>query len=253
MLNKTMPLKRDSANWSLGSAGTVGQRAVHGYASNYSNANRLDSRAHQAADSAAMAQGLSPLFQRSLALLALLLLSPLLLCLVALIRLESPGRAVFLQQRVGLNGRRFSFYKFRSMRIASDPRYVDITALASDREGVCKKFRQDPRVTTIGRFIRKFSIDELPQLINVVKGDMLLVGPRPALVGEVDAYDYEVRARLQTMPGLTGLWQVSGRADTSFEQQVELDLRYIENKSFWQDVSIIFATIPAVLGAKGAY
>lgn len=214
---------------------------------------QVGSEARSVVASAATSRGLSPLLQRSLALIALLLISPLLLCILVMIRLESPGRAVFAQQRIGLNGRRFSFYKFRSMRVPSDPRYVDVTALASDREGVCKKFRQDPRVTTIGRFIRKFSIDELPQLVNVVKGDMLLVGPRPALVGEVDAYDYAVRARLQTMPGLTGLWQVSGRADTSFEQQVELDLRYIKNKSFWQDVSIIFATIPAVLGAKGAY
>lgn len=197
--------------------------------------------------------GLNPTFQRLVALLGLIAISPFLLLMAALIRLESPGNPFFTQTRVGLNGRRFAFYKFRSMRVSSDPKYIDVSQMKSDRDGVCNKFFNDPRVTRIGRFIRKYSIDEIPQLINVVRGDMLLIGPRPALVTETDVYSMKARKRLSTMPGLTGLWQVSGRADTTFEEQVELDIRYVEEKSWVQDLKILFATIPVVLFGKGAY
>ena len=197
--------------------------------------------------------GLNPMIQRVVALVGLVLISPVLLIAALLIRLESPGNPIFSQTRVGLNGRRFSFYKFRSMRVSTDPKYVDVSAMGSDRDGVCKKFFNDPRVTRIGRVIRKYSIDELPQLINVVKGDMLLIGPRPALVPETDQYSMKARKRLEKMPGLTGLWQVSGRADTSFEEQVELDIRYVEAQSWVEDIKILFATIPVVLFGKGAY
>ena len=197
--------------------------------------------------------GLSPVLQRMVALVGLILISPVLLITALLIRLESPGNAIFKQTRVGLHGRRFDFYKFRSMRVSTDPKYVDVSKKESDRDGVCKKFFNDPRVTRIGKIIRKYSIDELPQLINVVKGDMLLIGPRPALVQETDIYSMTARQRLQILPGLTGLWQVSGRADTTFEEQVSLDIRYIKEQSWIQDIKILLSTIPVVLFGKGAY
>jgi len=197
--------------------------------------------------------GLSAMMQRLLALIGLTLLSPVLLMVTSLVRLESPGKALFSQTRVGENGRRFTCYKFRSMRIPEDPDYVDVSNFKSDRGGVCNKFYNDPRVTPIGKVIRKFSIDELPQLLNVVKGDMLLIGPRPALIIESDQYSMVARQRLATMPGLTGLWQVSGRADTSFEEQISLDIRYVKEQSWFNDLKILLSTIPVVLLGKGAY
>jgi len=197
--------------------------------------------------------GLNVLIQRIIALLGVMLLSPVLLIITTLIRLESPGRALFSQTRVGENGRRFTCFKFRSMRIPEDPNYIDVSDLKSDRGGVCNKFYNDPRVTPIGKIIRKFSIDELPQLLNVVKGDMLLIGPRPALIIESDQYSMVARQRLTTMPGLTGLWQVSGRADTSFEEQISLDIRYVKEQSWFNDLKILLSTIPVVLLGKGAY
>lgn len=196
---------------------------------------------------------LYPLLQRFIALLGLIVMSPVLLLVALLIRLESPGNPFFSQTRVGLCGRRFSFYKFRSMRVSSDPKYVDVSKLKSDRDGVCNKFYNDPRVTKIGKIIRKYSIDELPQLWNVVKGDMVLIGPRPALTIETDQYSMKARERLTAMPGLTGLWQVSGRADTTFEEQIALDIRYVQEQSFIQDLKILLATVPVVLFGKGAY
>jgi len=187
------------------------------------------------------------------ALLALLILSPILLLSFLAIRINSEGPAIYTQTRVGLFGRHFRMYKFRSMYQPSDSRYVDIKNIQSDREGVCKKLFNDPRITAVGKVIRKLSIDELPQLINVFQGDMLMIGPRPALVEEVEAYSLEQFRRLDAKPGLTGLWQVSGRADTSFEEQMALDLRYIEEKDLFLDLYILFATVPAVLTGKGAY
>jgi lipopolysaccharide/colanic/teichoic acid biosynthesis glycosyltransferase len=197
--------------------------------------------------------GLSPIFQRALALLGLVIISPFLILIAVVIRLESPGKAIFTQTRVGENGRRFQFYKFRSMRTQHDPKYVDISKYKSDREGVCNKFFNDPRVTKVGIYIRKYSIDELPQLINVVLGDMVLVGPRPALTQESDQYSMKARKRFNASPGLTGLWQVSGRADTSFEEQINLDVSYVEKKCILSDLKILFATVPVVLFGKGAY
>jgi exopolysaccharide production protein ExoY len=197
--------------------------------------------------------GLHPVFQRFCAFIGLVVISPLLMLIALAIRLESPGNPFFKQTRVGLNGRRFNFYKFRSMRVSTDPKYIDVSAMKSDRDGVCNKFFNDPRVTRIGRIIRKYSIDELPQLINVMMGDMLLIGPRPALVQETDAYTMTARERLVAVPGLTGLWQVSGRADTTFEEQVALDLRYVQEQSWINDIKILLSTIPVVLFGKGAY
>ena len=195
-----------------------------------------------------------PLFvQQILAGLALLVLSPLMLVVMILIRIESPGSIFFSQIRVGEYGRHFRMYKFRSMYLTSDHRYQEPDPNSSVREGVCKKYIADPRITFIGRFIRKYSIDELPQLFNIVKKDMCLVGPRPALAIETYQYDLNEQARLFTKPGLTGLWQVSGRADTNFEQQLQLDTSYIAQQSVWMDCKILCLTVPAVLSARGAY
>ena len=193
------------------------------------------------------------LLQRLVALLGLVMLSPLLLTVALLIRSSSPGAALYTQVRVGKQGRRFKIYKFRSMRMPTDPLYPAMDKIKSDREGVCVKMYRDPRITAIGRLIRKLSIDELPQLWNVVLGDMALIGPRPALINEVAQYDYDMMNRLNTLPDFTGLWQVSGRADTTFEQQIQLDLRYVSQQSVWLDLRILMLTVPAVLLGKGAY
>jgi len=197
--------------------------------------------------------GLPENLQRLLALIALIILSPLLLLTMFAIRVESKGPVFFKQVRVGEQGRRFTMYKFRSMYMPDDPRYVDPAQLISDRDGVCNKFKKDPRITCVGRIIRKLSIDELPQLLNVLKGEMVLIGPRPALPQETDAYDWYMLERLNTKSGLTGLWQVSGRADTSFQEQIDLDLRYVRERSWLLDLKIMLATIPAVVTGKGAY
>lgn len=198
-------------------------------------------------------EGIPVLLQQFGALCILLTLSPFLAVIALCIYLESPGKVIFCQTRIGQNGRHFKFYKFRSMYMADDKRFKMPEAEESSRDGICKKFINDPRITRIGKFIRKYSIDELPQLFNVLKGDMTLVGPRPALDCESYQYTKKQFNRLNCKPGLTGLWQVSGRADTSFAEQIELDLTYIKKQSFFFDVKILLATVPAVLFAKGAY
>jgi exopolysaccharide production protein ExoY len=198
-------------------------------------------------------KGIPVILQQSIALLALILISPVLLIVMILIKTESLGGALFSQTRVGENGRHFKMYKFRSMYLKSDPLFNEPDPSQNSREGVCKKYINDPRITKVGQFIRKYSIDELPQLFNIVRGDMCLVGPRPALSIETYEYDNFIQPRLFTKPGLTGLWQVSGRADTNFEEQLQLDKSYIKQQSFLMDCKIIALTIPAVLMAKGAY
>jgi len=198
-------------------------------------------------------KGIPVLLQRIVALFTLLLISPILLLVISLIRIESTGGALFSQTRVGENGRHFKMYKFRSMYLKSDPNYQEPDPAQSSREGICNKYINDPRITKIGSFIRKYSIDELPQLFNVVNGDMCLVGPRPALSIETYEYDNFIQPRLFAKPGLTGLWQISGRADTNFEEQLQLDKSYIKQQSIFMDCKIIALTIPAVLSAKGAY
>ncbi len=197
--------------------------------------------------------GLSSYLQRLAAMLVLTILAPLLLLVGLIVKLSSDGPVFYHQVRVGKYGKRFKFYKFRSMYLPTDPKFKAPDEGESDRDGVCKKYKQDPRITPIGRFIRKYSIDELPQLWNVVIGDMVLVGPRPALIEEVEAYQHDMYRRFDVLPGLTGLWQVSGRADTSFEEQIELDLRYVNKRGWLSDISILLRTIPAVLLARGAY
>lgn len=185
--------------------------------------------------------------------LALLLLTPLFLLVALAIRLESPGAVLYSQTRAGAGNRPFTMWKFRSMYLDAEARHA---ALQNNNEmsgGVLFKMRRDPRITLVGRFIRKASIDELPQLWNVLKGDMSLVGPRPALPREVEQYPANARQRLAVKPGITCIWQVSGRSDIPFDTQVELDLEYIHTQSLWADVCLLAKTIPAVLTARGAY
>jgi lipopolysaccharide/colanic/teichoic acid biosynthesis glycosyltransferase len=198
-------------------------------------------------------RGIPVIFQQLLAATALLVISPFLLIVMLLIKVGSKGDILFSQLRVGENGRHFKMYKFRSMYLKSDKNYQEPDPSQSSRDGVCKKYINDPRITLIGKFIRKYSIDELPQLFNVVNGDMCLVGPRPALAIETYQYQRVDQPRLFSKPGLTGLWQVSGRADTDFTEQLQLDKSYIQQQSIWNDCKIIAMTIPAVISAKGAY
>jgi lipopolysaccharide/colanic/teichoic acid biosynthesis glycosyltransferase len=198
-------------------------------------------------------KGIPGILQQLAALFILIILSPLLLLTFLIIRLESHGPVIFTQIRVGLMGERFKLYKFRSMYMQDDPRYKMPKESDSNRDGVCKKYFHDPRITRAGKIIRKLSIDELPQLFNVLKGEMMLIGPRPALPIEVNDYNLENYRRLDAKPGLTGLWQVSGRANTSFEQQLDLDITYVNTQSIFLDFKILLATIPAVLTGEGAY
>jgi len=197
--------------------------------------------------------GLPEWLNKTMATTMLLGLLPLLLITALLIRIESKGTIIFKQTRVGKNGRHFTMYKFRSMYLTQDKRYKEPAKESSDRDGICKKYVNDPRISKVGKIIRKLSIDELPQLINVIKGDMYLVGPRPALPIEVQEYSRNHYSRLDCQPGLTGLWQVSGRADTSFEEQIILDKLYIKHRTIWLDLKILLMTIPTVIMAKGAY
>ncbi|MFI2708408.1 sugar transferase, partial [Nocardioides sp. CER28] len=190
------------------------------------------------------------LWERAAACLALAFLSPVLLGLALMIRLDSPGPALFRQTRVGRDGRHFTMLKLRTMRTDAETVREE---LDSEVDEVLFKVRQDPRVTRIGRILRRYSLDELPQLINVVRGDMSLVGPRPALPAEVAAYDHDPQRRLAVRPGLTGLWQVSGRSDLSWRESVRLDLDYVDNWSLPRDLSIVGRTFQAVLGHRGAY
>ena len=182
-----------------------------------------------------------------------ILLLPIFGLLVLAIRLESPGPALFKQTRVGRWGRIFTMYKFRSMYMDAEARKAELLAENEMSGGVTFKMQRDPRVTRIGRFIRKASIDELPQLWNVIKGDMSLVGPRPPVPAEVDEYSLSDRRRLEVTPGITCIWQVSGRSDIPFPEQVELDVRYIESQSLLTDLKLLWKTVPAVLFGRGAY
>ncbi|MCK9826115.1 exopolysaccharide biosynthesis polyprenyl glycosylphosphotransferase [Nocardioides cavernae] len=190
--------------------------------------------------------------ERTLALLALLVFLPLLGVLCVLIRRQSPGPAFFRQERVGRNGALFTMIKLRTMGTAAEEERNTLT-LSNELDGVMFKIKCDPRVTPLGRKLRRYSLDELPQLWNVVRGDMSLVGPRPALPGEVENYDVDPRRRLAVKPGLTGLWQVSGRSDLSWTESVRLDLKYVDNWSLRLDASILVRTVRAVLGHRGAY
>lgn len=185
--------------------------------------------------------------------LMLILLSPLFGMVALLIRQESPGPVFFSQNRVGRWGKLFKMYKFRSMVVNAEKLQDRLKEQNESAAGVIFKMKKDPRITKTGAFIRKTSIDELPQLWNVLKGDMSLVGPRPAIPGEVDEYTLDDRRRLDAVPGITCIWQVSGRSNIDFKGQVRLDVQYIESRSFWFDIVLLLKTIPAVLFGKGAY
>lgn len=187
----------------------------------------------------------------SFSLIGLVVLSPLMLAVAIGIKVTSPGPVLFVQERVGMNKRKFKLYKFRSMYADAETRRKQLGHL-NEMDGPVFKIRNDPRITPLGRFIRKFSIDELPQLMNVLRGQMSLVGPRPPLPDEVDRYEWLYRKRLSTKPGITCLWQISGRNDTTFKQWMELDKAYVENWSVWLDLKILFRTIPVVLLGRGA-
>jgi lipopolysaccharide/colanic/teichoic acid biosynthesis glycosyltransferase len=187
------------------------------------------------------------------ALILLLLLFPIFLFTAILIKLTSSGPVIFTQTRVGKDGRHFKFYKFRSMRIDAEKIKAEIEKKNESVDGVIFKMKKDPRITPIGRIIRKFSIDELPQLFNVLVNDMSLVGPRPPLPSEVAEYTLEERKRLHVQPGITCIWQISGRSDIPFKKQVELDKQYISSHSLWKDLVILLKTIPAVIAGRGAY
>ncbi|MCO6383007.1 WecB/TagA/CpsF family glycosyltransferase [Oceanicola sp. 502str15] len=188
----------------------------------------------------------------TLSLAALVLLSPLLLLTALAIKADSRGPVFFRQTRVGRDGRVFTMFKFRSMSVDAEARRAALLA-TSDRDGVCFKSKADPRVTRVGRFIRRFSIDELPQILNVLKGEMAIVGPRPALPSEVAAYPARALGRLAVKPGLTGVWQVSGRASIGFDKMVEMDLSYAASRTLLLDLTLIARTFGAVLGGRGAY
>jgi len=192
------------------------------------------------------------LFDRCAAAVVLILLAPLMVAMGAMIRLSDGGPALFTQVRVGKDGHSFKIYKFRTMVVDAEQRKGQLLE-SSDSDGVLFKLRDDPRITAIGAWLRRWSIDELPQLANVFLGDMSLVGPRPAVPAEVAQYAEHVHRRLVVKPGLTGLWQVNGRSDLSWEESVRLDLRYVENWSFALDLQILWKTVSALLRGSGAY
>ena len=192
-----------------------------------------------------------------LATVGVIILTPLWLVVALLIRISDRGPAFFKQTRVGKNGQTFTMYKFRTMRV--DAEQVKASLEAANRadvgagNSVMFKMRDDPRVTRVGRVLRKTSIDELPQLFNVIKGDMSLVGPRPPLPSEVATYEPHVMGKFSVRPGITGLWQISGRSNLSWEETVQLDLDYAATRTVGLDMWILLQTVPALLRQEGAY
>jgi exopolysaccharide biosynthesis polyprenyl glycosylphosphotransferase len=191
-------------------------------------------------------------FDKVVALTALIMLAPLMACIALAVRLSDGGPALFRQTRVGRDERLFTVYKFRTM-VSDAEKQKSALQAQNEGNGLLFKIRDDPRITSIGAWLRRYSLDELPQLWNVLKGDMSLVGPRPALSAEAAEYDYYVRRRLAVKPGVTGLWQVSGRSDLSWEEAVRLDVRYVEQWSLMLDLQILWKTWSAVIRGSGAY
>jgi exopolysaccharide biosynthesis polyprenyl glycosylphosphotransferase len=190
---------------------------------------------------------------RSVAAIGLIILAPILLGLALAVRLTSSGPVMFRQVRVGRGGDNFTLWKFRTMCVGAEAELANLAALNQRNEGPLFKIREDPRVTRLGRWMRRYSLDELPQLVNVVTGTMSLVGPRPPLPFEVASYGDDVWRRLLVKPGLTGLWQISGRSDLAWEDAVKLDLKYVQNWSLALDATILLRTLSAVLRGDGAY
>ncbi len=194
---------------------------------------------------------LKRLIDTALALVVLAILFPMLVVVAILIKLTSPGPVFFVQNRVGMNQRQFKLYKFRSMIANAEERKSELLHM-NERDGPAFKIDNDPRITPLGRFLRRTSIDELPQLFNVLSGEMSLVGPRPPLPEEVKKYEWLFRKRLSVKPGITCIWQISGRNHVSFDRWMQMDHEYIENWSLWLDLQILLKTIPAVLFSRGA-
>ncbi len=197
-------------------------------------------------------QVIKGVFDRALAAGALVLLAPLFVGVAIAIKCQDNGPVFYRQIRVGRGGRGFHVYKFRTMTVDADQRKAQYVG-RNEGSGVLFKIRQDPRITSTGRWLRRWSLDELPQLVNVLTGDMSLVGPRPALPEETERYCHQMRRRLAVKPGMTGLWQVNGRSDLPWEEAVRLDIRYVENWSFALDLQILWKTCSAVMGGAGAY
>jgi exopolysaccharide biosynthesis polyprenyl glycosylphosphotransferase len=185
-----------------------------------------------------------------LAAVALIVGAPLMLATAVAIRLDSPGPVIYTAWRVGRKGRRFRCFKFRTMVADADQKKDDLRHM-NQRNGATFKIANDPRITRLGRVLRRYSMDELPQFFNVLKGDMSIVGPRPHPVDDVEKYQLADLRRLDVLPGITGLWQVSARHDPSFEKNVMLDLEYIQNWTIWMDLKIILKTVPEILGGSG--
>jgi exopolysaccharide biosynthesis polyprenyl glycosylphosphotransferase len=192
-------------------------------------------------------------FDVCFALAALIAISPFLITSAIAIKLNSKGPVFYRSERIGLDGKPFTMLKFRTMVDGADNQIDLLLPLNESVGGMLFKIRKDPRVTAVGKILRRFSIDELPQFINVLKQDMSVVGPRPPLKREVESYDGEVKRRLLVKPGVTGLWQVSGRSDLSWDESVRLDLSYVDNWSMASDVIIVAKTVKAVLARDGAY
>jgi len=185
--------------------------------------------------------------------LMLILLSPLFALLALLVKIEDGGPVFFAQRRVGRIGREFKMFKLRSMSVNAEARLQEVLKLNQHEQGITFKLKDDPRVTKVGKYLRKFSLDELPQFYNVLIGNMSLVGPRPPVPREVALYTPADRLRLEVMPGITCFWQIGGRSEIDFSGQVKLDVQYIESQSLWLDLKILFKTVPAVVFSKGAY
>lgn len=190
-------------------------------------------------------------FDICLSAAALVVLSPLLLVIAILIYLEDKGPVIYSQTRIGKDGRAFKLYKFRSMCADADEKLKDLQKL-NERDGPVFKIKNDPRVTKVGKFIRKTCIDELPQLVNIIKGDMSIVGPRPPLPNEVEQYNSYQKQRLLVVPGLTCYWQIQKGEETTFDEWVELDLKYIKERSILLDFRLILLTFKVILSGKGA-
>lgn len=197
-------------------------------------------------------KALKRIFDCLLSSIALVALSPVFLITAICIKLEDGGPVFFSQPRMGKDMKPFTFYKFRSMYVNADAKLKDLLK-ENEQTGHAFKIKNDPRITKVGRFIRKYSIDELPQLVNILKGDMSIVGPRPILVWQMEECSPYEQQRLIVQPGLTCYWQISGRANIKWEQWVELDLDYIQDMSLWTDLKMIVKTVPAVININGAY
>ncbi len=187
----------------------------------------------------------------TLSTVALIVLSPMVLVIALAVRLDSPGPVLFRARRVGRKGRTFHCMKFRTMVLDAEAMKTQLKH-QNERDGILFKMANDPRVTLVGRFLRKYSLDEIPQFVNVLRGEMSLVGPRPPIASEVERYDLSHLRRLDVLPGITGLWQVEARHDPSFDSYISLDTAYVENWNLWLDVKILMRTVSVVLGGTGA-